>query len=294
MNQLAHELANEIFMSSSYAAHLVVEGSSDYVVFKQHVIAANGINILPAHGGANLISCKASVEAMKVKSPQYATRKIHFFMDRDYQLVLGKVVISETLTTTDLRDMECQMVASDAFNAVVTEIACPKKMSAANMGAKELRLKLLACAETIGAIRFASAKHDRAIDFKELNASKFFDGKNLALSGEKLSAHLAGKNKHCTVTVNTIAQDVELCKKENYFENPLLLCSGHDIALLMSSAFKVWWKAKNFNGSLEIDTLESMLRLSYRDIFRSSVGYKKVHAWLLKVTSRSDLLAAPI
>ena len=294
MTPLAQELANEIFMSSSFAAHLVVEGTSDFAAFKQHRQTRSGLNIVPAHGKPIVLECMNIVEATKTNNTKYAGFHVHFFVDRDYTNPLNQAKESPVLTSTDERDFECQMLKSNAFDRVAFEVICEKRLRQGNISIFDFRDSLLNSASVIGATRFASAKSNESIDFKELQPNKFFDGKKLNLNTKQLATHLSGKNRGMNITEARILKDVQSAKNESYFSSPYLLCSGHDLILLMSAALKNWWKPKSLDTSVEPPTLEAMFRLAYGDIFRTAGCYKRIHVWLTQATGNANLLAPPI
>lgn len=293
MNPNAQDLANEIFMSRSFSAHLIVEGDSDFSVIKQHRLLNSGLNIIPAHGQPKLLECMKIVEATKAQNPIFNGFHVHFFSDRDYQIPINNLQQSQNLTFTDDKDFECQMLNSEAFNKVANEVVCEKRLKKEKKTILEFKEALTTSAAIVGALRFFSEKNNESIDFKELQPSKFFDGKYLALDAEKLATHLAGKNKSKKITVAMVKQSVEQVKSESYFASPYLLCSGHDLVLLMSAALKSGWKPKSHETAVDPLTLESMFRLAYSDIFRSAACYKKIFNWLTATTGNNNILATP-
>ena len=293
MNLLPHELANEIFMSGSFAAHLVVEGNSDYALFRQHVKDRSALNIVPAHGSPRVLACKSAVDFVKASTSKYATWKVHFFLDLDYRLVLGTLPTSTDLSTTDHRDIECHMVDSPAFETVFNEVVCPRKAASNGLDAASFKEALVVAAKRIGSVRFMSQKDDRGYDFKGLNSSKFFDCKTLVLSDAKFATHLAGKNQPKSISIAQVRSDLISVAQEPYFTHSYLLCSGHDLVQLMSEAVDGFWKPKGYPGDLGRGTLEAMLRVAFRDFFRSLACYRRVFDWLVANTGRTDLISAP-
>lgn len=277
-------------MSKSFLAHLVVEGNSDFAVFRQHIRAPAALSLRAAHGSPNALACRAAIQATQAKSTAYAAVRVHYFIDQDYRIA-QKWTPPSDVTVTDAKDFECMMIASEAFETVATEIICPTKLAKASMSLADVRNQVVQGAAILGAIRFASERHTRDIDFKRVNPTKFVNFKDLSVDLSKLATHLGSQNQHTTITVDTINADVHAAKSHGHFTDNFLLASGHDIVDFLSCSVKEVLKPKGLKADTSRGTIEAMLRIAYKDLFISTACYKRVVSQLLAQTGRNDLLA---
>lgn len=293
MRQDAHELVNEIFMSTSFSAHLIVEGDADYSLIRQHILKKNSLNVLPAHGSEHVLSCLVAFDIANATVGNKVRKHAHFFIDADYRQTLGNIPNNKLLTTTTLKDIECEMINSAAFDTVAMDLICPLKLIKKKISISDHKNLIIDAAKKIGALRFASEKASQKMSFSDLRPTKFFNSETLRINEFQLADHLRGKNKALTINASSIAKNILETSKIPHFSNPLNLCSGHDLTMLFSAALK-FWKTKNHPAACETPDIEFALRLSFKDCFRSTECYKSIYSWYATAAGDKFSLSSPI
>ena len=127
MNLSVEELITELSMTYSFRMHLLVEGDDDRKFFSAALKGIDKVNVVCCWGADTVSSTIRELDRLRESSPFLPTLGI---VDRDYRIPLGLLYASPNLFATDLRDLECMMIGSPVFEAVLTEFGSAKKITA--------------------------------------------------------------------------------------------------------------------------------------------------------------------
>lgn len=283
MNLSVEELITELSMTYSFRMHLLVEGDDDRKFFSAALKGIDKVNVVCCWGADTVSSTIREIDRLRAASPFLPTLGI---VDRDYRIALGILYASPNLLASDLRDLECMMIGSPAFEAVLTEFGSAMKIDAFG-GADAVTRATISSASHIGKLRFHSQRKGLNVSFQLLDISKILDRKTLSIDPKALLKHLNARQ----VTNGSRMSDTELaeadsscrdakCKQgERYFKNPLLLCRGHDLMEVLAVAFRSTLGSRSAAESSR-ENVESLFRLGYVAHFRNSQLATSIESWL--------------
>lgn len=289
MNLSVDELITELSMTYSYQMHLLVEGDDDRKFFTAALRGVDKVNIVCCWGADTVSSTIQEIDRLKRTSPFLPTLGI---IDRDYRIVLGVLYTSPNLLTSDLRDLECMMIDSPAFGAVLSEFGSSKKIEAFGGTAAAVKAAMISSASHIGKLRFYSQRKGLHVSFQLLEIGKILNRKTLSIDPKDLLTHLnarQGVNGSRLSDVDFVDADRD-CKDARfatYFKHPLQLCRGHDLMEVLAVAFRSTLGSRSAAESCR-ENVESLFRLSYVAHFRNSQLATAIESWL----KRSNLHSA--
>ena len=201
-------------------------------------------------------------------------------------MVLGNLYASPNLLTSDFRDLECMMIGSPAFKAVLSEFGSLRRIGAFG-GIVSVQKATINSASHIGKLRFHSQHMGLNVVFQDLDISKIVDRKSLSIDPKTLLNHLnarQGINGTRMSAVDLSQADISCAnakcgKQKRYFNDPLQLCRGHDLMELLAVAFRSTLGSRSAAESSR-ENVESLFRLNYVAHFRNSQLAISIKSWL--------------
>lgn len=263
--------------------HLLVEGDDDRKFFKTALKDAEKVNIVCCWGADMVSSTIQEVDKIRKTTQFPPTLGI---IDRDYRIVLGILYLSPNLLISDLRDIECMMFGSPAFEAVLSEFGSSNKIKAFG-GPTSVVQATINSARQIGKLRFYSQQKGLSVSFQLLDISKVLDRKSLSIDPNALLDHLnarqgsngARMSEVCLTEADDACAQAKCEQQQSYFKHPLLLCRGHDLMEMLAVAFRSTIGTRSASESSR-ENIESLFRLSYVAYFRNSQLATSIESWL--------------
>jgi hypothetical protein len=271
----ATELVDEVLMTRSNwsGTILLVEGDKDVCLFER-LLGAGSWRVLPSGGWETLIDALKLLEARG----EQCTAGI---ADRDHRSVVGRLVTRQNLFYTDLHDTEIMMIESSAFSSILREHGSQGKIRALNLGSDHIKRHVYAQARPIACLRFHSEQLGLGYCFRELDFSKFISKRRAEISIDQFVAHMSGKwSRNYLLTTAILSLGIAATDKVKEFENPSLLCCGHDVTAIVAIGLKGLWGTHNSKEFTQ-DDVERALRLAYpRDEFEGTELSKALTRWV--------------
>lgn len=284
----AEEFITELSMlcaTKKSVAVMVVEGESDKKLFEQLFKPTHKLAIIPTGTRELVVSSLAVIEAGGVAD----LPPVCGIVDQDYSVPLKKPLTVPQVFSSDLRDVECMMISSNAFFSVANEYVDPKKLAKVAEGLPELRSLLVDICKEIGALRYWSQATNKNISFKSLELSKCIDtNAKVKLDKKKFIAHLQGAQKGITVTLEDFSAAQTLSATEQHFKAELMLCRGHD---LMSAFAYILRKCIGNGGcqGVDGDVLERNFRPAFPAHWGGFVLIKSIQNWVIGLGYGTEL-----
>lgn len=282
MKMTAEEIITELSMTYSFRMHLLVEGEGDLKFFNATLKSIDKVNVVCCWGADTVSSAIQEIDRFRETSSFLPTLGV---IDRDYRIALGILCTSPNLLTTDLRDLECMMIDSPAFEAVLSEFGSATKINKFG-GTDAVAKAIIDSASHIGTLRFHSQRKGLNVSFQLLNIGKILDRKSLSIDPNALLAHLNARQESCDSKMSgndlveaDCACASAMCGQQPYFTHPLLLCRGHDLMEVLAIAFRSTLGSRSAAESSR-ENVESLFRLSYVAHFRNSRLATSIEAWL--------------
>ena len=267
-----HTVAAEVRMMRTQhkGALLIVEGPTDKTVFRS-LVDEIGCRIVIAHGKENAQSALQILERESFPG-------VLAIIDADYSRVAGTHQHSPNLLSTDLHDLECMMIASPAFQKLLSEYANPDRLE--QLEGKSgcgLNVLLAKNAMPLGYLRWLSLRNDLAFDFEGLSFGKFLDRKDLRIDMGKLLTEVKNHSQKRNPADSELRASMESLSDPS--DDPWQVSCGHDMVEILSFALRRTIAARK---DLEVkpEVLEKDLRLAYERAFFKDTGlHKLIHKW---------------
>ncbi len=272
MTPTAQELINELAMSTSFRAHVVVEGISDQKLLQ---------NTLPKNLAANVIpagNCEAALNVAEAfqEHPAKSTLKLVVFVDRDYQVALRNIDKIPNVVVTELRDIECMMFDSECFDRVIEEYVSDSKLAALQENHISIKNFVISLAAEIGCIRYASQKEKWGISFKALDFEKFLIKKGMIVDRAKFIGHINGaqtaeestteRKEKKRLSADDYSNALEITNNCAALQHPLLRARGHDLVAILHFGLRKCWGNK-VATDLTPEILEKTFHIAYPEKF---------------------------
>jgi hypothetical protein len=248
---------------------LVVEGSTDYRVFSKF-INESSCRLHPAWSRQSVVQCIEVLDEDQFHG-------VVGVVDRDFDNLLGggPRTGSPNLFFTDLHDMEVDMIFSNAFESVMTELTDRDLVRAFVEGVGEsVRARLVSTAARIGALRLASLRAELGINFRSLDFSRFIDRDSLTL---RENAFIADAARTQSLPLSTL-REAYLEESQRTHDVRQVSC-GHDILRIWAIGVKSSLAASP-PARLDEFALASMLRTAYTtEEFSRTKLYSSLKDW---------------
>lgn len=251
---------------------LLVEGASDSRLFKAFV-DQDSCSVTVCHGRENVMSVVSILERENFCG-------VLAVADSDFSPLTGEVIESENICLTDHNDLECMIITSSSWDAILSEYGSENKISQFEQSSDQsARQSILKQAAFIGATRFISKKNVWNLKFDRMTY-QFRSNKSFEVDQERTVEHIISRSEldFRLESDNLIKMaNSELGAGRDY----ILLCSGHDVCRLLARALRHEFGSTNdFEGDKGLKKFGSVLRLSYQhtDFFRSTL-YRCMRLW---------------
>ncbi len=278
----AHELLNELAMSSSFKNHLIVEGETDQRLLQQALPKTTQVNVVPAGNS------EAALEVAKAYGSHAAHHKIHVvvFVDRDYQVALNEVDKIPGVVVTELRDIECMMFDSICYDRIADEYMSAEKLRKIGMDRQTIKQHLINLAAEFGCLRFTSQKLKWNLSLSSINFEKFTILEKFSLDRGACINHVNG-HQSCRpaggraaaplkrISGNDFILALQEAKKCKAINHPLLRARGHDLMALFCLVLKKRL-GNRMAQDLSVELLEKTFRIGYPEILKATRTFKRL------------------
>lgn len=284
MNITAEEIITELSMSYSHSMHLIVEGNTDLKLFQSLFESPSEINIIDACGSDVVVDSLKLAPQAKLQNPRMAS--VLGIIDRDYRLPCGFITPSPDLLLSDLRDVECMMIASPAFESVLSELGSPAKIAAFG-GKEKVRHTLFDVCRPLASLRYISRIQNINFSFKKIDFEKFVEKRSMVIDESKLISHLSGLQAvgGPRPTSSHLADAKAVCASSEhpagvkYFTSDLLLLRGHDVMTALGLGLRILWGSLTAAEST-CESVERHFRLAFLAHLPLTTLYTSLISWL--------------
>lgn len=267
-----HTVAAEVRMMRTQhkGALLIVEGPTDKTAFRS-LVDEVGCRIVIAHGKEN------AQTALKVLEDE-SFRGVLVIVDADFSRVEGTQTHSRNLLSTDLHDLECMMIASPAFQKLLSEYANPKRLEQfEDKSGCGLNVLLAKNAMPLGYLRLLSLRVDLAFDFEGLSFGKFLDRRDLHIDTGKLLTEVKNHSQKRKPADSELKLAMQSLSSPSH--DPWQVSCGHDMVEILSFALRRTVAARK-DLDVKPEFLERNLRFAYeRSFFKDTGLYKLIREW---------------
>lgn len=263
--------------TSGKSVVIYVEGDGDRRLYQD--LFDDRVALLPSHNYSNVEEVIRQYDDAIEKSKLPLILGI---VDRDYRIACNQVASNYNLICTEMRDIECEIFNSVAFDNVVAEYSSAK-LREKWPNIKDFKDLIIQYAAEIGKIRFYNHVKKSGIDFKKLSYQKIINLKSHQIIVESIIPHLSGAQKAGTIMPKKFDDVTKLVADKKYsrhLTNSLRLSRGHDFFAVMELYF-----TKGFgrsNAVANADTLESAIRIGFKPMLKTSPTVVKILAWFAK------------
>ena len=267
-----HTVATEVRMMRTQhkGALLIVEGPTDKTAFYR-LVDEFGCRIVIAHGKEN---SQAALQVLESESFPGVTAII----DADFSRVAGTPTQSPNLLSTDLHDLECMMIASPAFQKLLSEYANPQQLEQfERKSGCGLDVLLAKNAMPLGYLRWLSLRDDLAFDFEGLSFGKFLDRRDLHIDTGRLVTEVKNHSQKRNPADSELKLAMQSLSSPSH--DPWQVSCGHDMVEILSFALRKTIAARK---DLEVkpEVLEKDLRLAYERAYFQDTGlHKSIREW---------------
>ncbi|GKS83817.1 hypothetical protein AVMA1855_06715 [Acidovorax sp. SUPP1855] len=259
-------------------ALVLVEGETDQALYSSLISEAYGSSVMFfATGSRSLLTKSLSI----INQPGLAGLPPTIgIIDQDYLIPLGEKIPTQNIFLTDLRDVECMMIASEAMKVLCEEYIDWKKTGAAGLpNATEIRKALVKSCVPLGELRYWSQSTKKHYIFRKLDLSGCLDKAGTRLDCTKIHDKLRGAQK----PGNSIPPDAFVHANMNvasnaHFSSELLICRGHDLAEVFSAQLRKRW-GRAHAKTVDASTIERSLRLAFPRFWSSFQQIKDIKHW---------------
>ncbi|MEA9491548.1 hypothetical protein [Xanthomonas campestris] len=252
------ELVTEAAMLAASGIKVVVfvEGPSDKRVFGKAF--RERVSIIPAGGWSAL----ESIFSENVAATWPGSPLIFGVSDRDYRIALNKALPNESLVYSHFRDIECEMIDSEALEILLYENIAESKLT--DIAIEKLRAQAIEAATILGKVRFWAAEKGVPLSFSSLDVSKIVDASKENLMPSKIWPHLRGAQKAGVKLPTSLDECSQLVAREPYatrLQLSLRIARGHDVAAYIVFRLK---KGLGKRGCVDdVESFESQLRVAF-------------------------------
>lgn len=257
-------IANQIRLKRSQhrGAFLVVEGRDDRL-FLERFVDISSCRIVVGEDKASV--CKI-VEILD----QDNFSGLAALVDSDFDRVEGRTPGSINIISTDLHDIECMLIRSSAFDAVLVEFGSREKIDRFNIDVREI---LIAAASPVGALRLKSERDGINLKFDGLNYAQCIGRESLELNRRALVREVKNRSQRPDISDEVLEEAIEVIEAEAH--DPWQICAAPDLLGTLSIGLR---QALGTNNSTNVSPthLRRALRLAYGDQDFSSTELKQM------------------
>ncbi|WP_312698508.1 DUF4435 domain-containing protein [Sphingobacterium mizutaii] len=284
-------IANAISMKGdSFNSFLVLEGESDYLLFKKFIDE----EICKIEIG---FGYEAVLEVVKLLNER-SFNKVLGIIDKDFRELDNENIETLNILCTDFHDLEVSIINSDAFANVLTYHIQEKKLIEKYGDYNNFRNHLFKTLAPLSFLKWLNKKENLGIIFKSKNIDgkpldfvKFICVTNLTYLGNELL--IKSVLDYCNGKVKILIKEQELLVAlEEVFNQDVdmyQLTNGHDLILLMAISLRK--HVSNLNSkAITSEQIQRELFLAYEArFFRNSTLYSQIKEW--ELSSKVEILS---
>jgi hypothetical protein len=263
-------LVNMLREGNPNATACIVEGGDDKKLFKA-MFDSGRCSFVIAGGWAHALAGLKKAEAKGV-------RGVLAIVDADFARLEGEAPISTNHLWSDFRDLEVDMLTTDAFDRVVEELCDHDAVPHPPPG--ELRDRLFLAARPLAYFRLHNYRAKLALTFSGITYSKFVCLDTLAIDHEALVRVVKNKSQRPDLPDEDLLEVIRSLVDEAH--DSRLLCRGHDVTMLMSLGLRRLFARYDAKHHDEIapEVIEAKLRTAYSlSHFQRTGLYASIKAW---------------
>ena len=270
-NISASDISNEISMmrSAFSGTFVVVEGATDSRLYSKF-IDSDKVRILVAHSKNNV------VQSVNESRNRRKDMKVMGFIDRDMDPMLGRKR-TPPIFTTDKRDMESTVMASPAMKDILAEYGSREKLEIFEKRFGSVQDAVAHSAAPVGMLMYISYKRGMNLSFKDLDFSRFIDGRDLRIDIHRMVAEVYNCSMPQSYPKSAIAELVKGSLQD--IPDKWTIARGHDaVSVLRIGLRSVFgeYNARNITSG----ELGGALRLAYsRQYFERTKLFKESSEW---------------
>jgi len=278
----ANDLFNEIKMSyrqSKRKIFIIVEGDTDKKLFKKFFNTEN-CEIEIACGKQNLLDAFYKLKSDK-EFVVFFDQQFIAIADADFWHLEHTPLPFQNLFITDTHDTEIMMMASPAFDAIITEYAAEGKLKKFTESGKTVLNAILEAGKYLGYLRWLNEKQGLSLKFKDyerkLDYAKFIDKDSLQADIEKMVTVVKNKSQRHDLDSNQLINDLKALFNNSH--DLLNVCCGHDLTNILALSFQ---KAIGTQSSTDMtqEKIEYSLRLAYHfSYFKLTELFRLLEKW---------------
>lgn len=196
-------------------------------------------------------------------------------VDYDFDHLNGNALPSPNLVYGDCHDLEAMLIRSPALEAVLNEIASPKKLILfEEQFGISVRMWLLDAAQSLGYLRWHSLSLGLNLRFEGLRFSRFINRKTSMCEPDALVTELRNHSQIWSVSEDQLR---EAGWPANRNDDPWHVCCGQDMAELLTLALRGIIGSQQ---NLSVEDVRRSLRLAYSDLdFAGSEVCTAIKRW---------------
>jgi hypothetical protein len=265
-------VANAIRMKRTLfrGAFVIVEGPTDKRVYSQIVDRAL-CHIEIAHGRDNL------EEAIRILDEDGVTG-IAGIVDADVCNITGELAAQQNILRTDLHDLECMILRSQATDRVIREYGSDDRVAAFASDITTISQILAENCVPLGCFRLISKRDGHGLYFDKISFDDFVIAKSLKIdipAMVKAVVNRSHRHKLEKPLLEQVRQEIGVG------HDPWQVSCGHDIVEMLSLALR-----KNFSAHDVRDVSREVLERSLRIAFnvadlKASTLYRDISEWEL-------------
>jgi hypothetical protein len=200
-------------------------------------------------------------------------------IDADFNHLESKTTDLPSVFQTDMHDVECLMLSTEAFDKLVSEFASKEKLATwQDKYVSDIRSHLLDQSIIIGALLWHSNKAGLNLRFQELDPKAYANDEDLRIDPQKLITHVKNKSQRHDLSDEKLLGGLTDCINASCKKHWQMV-RGCDLIDLLGFAFR---KAIGTLKSLQTarEQIEAGLRLAYlEDDFSRTTLYGEIRKW---------------
>jgi hypothetical protein len=272
----AVNIANSIQMKRSQnptRTYLLVEGTDDKAFFGRYADPA-ACNIVVAHG-------RPKVEGVVLELDRRGFRGALGIVDADFEVLEQREPPSPNVLVTDHHDVECMLLASPALDHLLREMGEEERVASfQNEQGRVVVDYLLSIGQTIGYLRWASARHQWSLKFEGLSFKAFVREKDFGFERRSLLEEVRRHQGGRTEPIPSVAEmEASIEALSAPAHSAWYVCCGHDLVDLLSIGLRRVL-GKNNEADVRKERLEQQLRLAYeQSYFLRTTLHERIITW---------------
>lgn len=264
-----HSVANAVRLkrSTSDGACIIVEGPSDKRFFSK-IIDRDKCTIEIAHGRGNAINALKVLEDAEVPG-------IVAVLDADTWGLAGPVAENANIVHSDMHDVECMMLRSEATVALLLELGSEAKIRAFTRPDAVADVLAENCIP-LGCLRLISLRDSYGLKFEGLDFSRFVSNNTLELDVDAMIGEVLNKSRRHGIASELKRKVTELMAEGC---DAWQICCGHDITEILGLGLRR--KLGSIGAAAATaEAIERNLRMAYpTQAFRSSQLFLGLDEW---------------